>query len=216
MPLVLTQSFNREDHLYHCPPEFEELVKDAVRFFNGTPVHPLPPPEKFMGAGVYAIYCISKSGIYADFGRRLNRTAYNVPIYVGKAVPDGWRQSRSLDDAEKSTDLYQRLGQHTRSIKVGSGLSISDFACRFAIFEGPAIDMIAAIEAALIAEHRPLWNSVVDGFGNHDPGAGRREGMVPQWDAIHPGRKWAEKLTGGTPDPAMVRRRIKDYLTGRQ
>jgi hypothetical protein len=36
--------FDRKKHLYKNEA-FAELVKDAVRFFNGTPVHTLPPPE---------------------------------------------------------------------------------------------------------------------------------------------------------------------------
>jgi hypothetical protein len=43
--------FNREDHIYRNDA-FAEIVKDAVRFFNGTPALTLPPPERFAGAGV--------------------------------------------------------------------------------------------------------------------------------------------------------------------
>lgn len=49
-------------------------------------------------------------------------------------------------------------------------------------------------ETSAIAMHRPLWNTLVDGFGNHDPGRGRYEGMRSRWDTLHPGRRWAEKL----------------------
>jgi hypothetical protein len=38
------QPFDRRKYIYHSE-EFVELVKDAVRFFNGTPVHPLPLQE---------------------------------------------------------------------------------------------------------------------------------------------------------------------------
>ena len=47
--------FNREKHVFRCDA-FAELVKDTVRFFNGTPVHPLPPADDFTGTGIYAIY----------------------------------------------------------------------------------------------------------------------------------------------------------------
>lgn len=47
--------FDKSKHIYHNDA-FVELVKDAIRFFNGTPVHSLPPPEKFLGTGVYALY----------------------------------------------------------------------------------------------------------------------------------------------------------------
>jgi hypothetical protein len=44
--------FDRQKHVYKNNA-FVELIKDAVRFFNGTPVHPLPPSETFTGTGVY-------------------------------------------------------------------------------------------------------------------------------------------------------------------
>lgn len=37
--------FDRNEHIY-TSTAFSELVKDAVRFFNGTPVHTLPPPKR--------------------------------------------------------------------------------------------------------------------------------------------------------------------------
>ena len=56
--------------------------------------------------------------------------------------------------------------------------------------------MIGSIEAALIKLNRPLWNSCVDGFGNHDPGSGRYEQARSDWDVIHTGRVWADRLNG--------------------
>ena len=84
-------------------------------------------------------------------------------IYVGKAVPTGWRQSRNID-ATSGSALFGRLRQHAESIKAGKGLKLSDFACRFAILEDETVNMVAALQAAIIAEHSPLWNSVIDGF----------------------------------------------------
>ena len=54
-----SKAFDRSEHVYKNDA-FAELVKDAVRFFNGTPVHTLPPPESFLGTGVYAIYYTGK------------------------------------------------------------------------------------------------------------------------------------------------------------
>jgi hypothetical protein len=51
MSAMHTQEFDRSKHIYKNDA-FVELVKDAVRFFNGTPVHTLPPPERFFGVGV--------------------------------------------------------------------------------------------------------------------------------------------------------------------
>ena len=49
--------------------------------------------------------------------------------------------------------------------------------------------MIAAPEAAVIAEHTPLWNSVIDGLGNHDSGKKRVSEKRPQWDCLHSGNE---------------------------
>ena len=207
------QPFDREKHVYRCD-EFSELLKDAVRFFHGTPVCKFPPEERFAGAGVYAIYYIGKTGLYAKFGQEINREEYRLPIYVGKAEPTGWRQSRSSDNDGKNTKLFDRLKQHSNSVVAGKGLKVDDFVCRLMIFEGPVEAMIASVEASLISMHRPLWNSVIDGFGNHNPGNKRFTGMITQWDALHPGRAWAKQMTGEVPDVKMLNRRVKDYFVG--
>lgn len=192
------EPFDLEKHIYKND-EFVELIKDAIRFFNGTPVHVLPPPERFEGTGIYAIYYIGKANPYAKYSE-LNRLAYDFPIYLGKAVPKGWRQSReSAKSEKKSFELYSRLRQHARSIGNATNLSIEDFSCRFMIFEGNSSDMIGTLEASIIKWKKPLWNSFLDGFGNHDPGKGRYEQAKSDWDVVHPGRAWAKKCKGATP-----------------
>jgi Eco29kI restriction endonuclease len=187
--------FDRKKHIYKSAA-FVELVKDAVRFFNGTPIHPLPPTETFLGTGVYALYDTGQNPIYQKYAE-LNRLAYNYPIYVGKAVPKGWRQSRISDSAiNQSRELCNRLKEHSRNITVGADLTLEEFQCRFTIFEDESSDMISMIEAALIKLSQPLWNVAVDGFGNHDPGKGRYEQAKSDWDVIHPGRIWAERCNG--------------------
>jgi len=189
------QAFDRSKHVYKNDA-FAELVKDAVRFFNGTPVHTLPPPESFLGTGVYALYYTGSNPLYKRYAE-LNRLSYDYPIYVGKAVPKGWRQARSSDNAQnQSRELIGRLREHGRSITLSANLSLEDFMCRFVIFEDEGSDMISTIEAALIKLNKPLWNTAVDGFGNHDPGSGRYEQAKSDWDVIHEGRTWANKCKG--------------------
>jgi hypothetical protein len=203
--------FDRQEHVYRNDA-FAELVKDGVRFFNGTPVLELPPPERFAGTGVYALYYIGKSRLYSKYGE-LNRLSYSYPIYVGKAVPKGWRQARTSDlEGLRSTELHHRLNEHTKSISLTSTLKSKDFRCRFVIFEGEGSDMIGSVEAALIKITRPLWNTVVDGFGNHDPGSGRYEQARSDWDVIHPGRLWAEKCKGIHDDSSEIIKRIHAHL----
>jgi hypothetical protein len=208
---MIREPFNRNKHVYHNEA-FVELVKDAVRFFNGTPVHHLPPPERFLGTGVYALYYTGGNPTYSRY-KELNRLSYDFPIYVGKAVPEGWRQSRTSDSkTTQSTELYRRLREHSRRIIAGDGLNIADFSCRFVIFEKEGSDMIGSIEAALIKLNQPLWNSCVDGFGNHDPGKGRYGQARSDWDVIHAGRVWAERLNGIPNAKNDVVARIDNHL----
>jgi len=203
--------FDRSEHVYKNDA-FAELVKDAVRFFNGTPVHTLPPPESFLGTGVYALYYTGKNPLYKRYSE-LNRLSYDYPIYVGKAVPKGWRQARSSDNAlNQSRELFGRLREHSRSITQCSELLLDDFMCRFVIFEEEGSDMISTIEAALIKLNKPLWNNAVDGFGNHDPGSGRYEQARSDWDVIHEGRAWAKKCNGKHNEKSTIVSKIRQHL----
>jgi hypothetical protein len=206
-----SQPFDRAKHVYKNEA-FAELVKDAVRFFNGTPVQTLPPPENFLGTGVYALYYTGRKGIYSRYGE-LNRLAYGHPIYVGKAVPKGWRQARVAGNADnQSKELFSRLREHSRSIGCVTGLDLSDFMCRFVIFEDEGSDMIGTIEAALIKLHKPLWNMALDGFGNHDPGSGRYNQARSDWDVVHEGRVWAPRCKGVPKDKKVILKNIGNHL----
>lgn len=208
---LLREPFDRAKHVYKNDA-FVEMVKDAIRFFNGTPVHPVSLPERFYGTGVYALYYTGLAKPYGKYAE-LNRLAYDFPIYVGKAVPKGWRQSRAehLEDSQ-SVELYSRISQHGNSIGKAASLAIEDFSSRFMIFEGSSSDMIGSLEAALIKWKKPLWNSYLDGFGNHDPGSGRYEQAKSDWDVVHPGRIWANKCKGKTPARQSLLKGIEGFL----
>lgn len=73
------------------------------------------------------------------------------------------------------------------------------------ICEHATSEMIGTVEAALIKWNRPLWNSLLAGFGNHDPGKGRYKQVKSDWDVIHPGRHFAEKCKGAmTPKSEII------------
>ncbi len=199
--------FDRSKHVFRSDV-FSEIIKDTMRFFNGTPVHTLPPPEYFEGAGVYALYYIGKNTLYEELYRQ-NRTSFSLPIYIGKAVPRGWRQARNQDSAN---ELYARLCDHQHSVTCAANLRIADFRCRFMIFEGAAVDMIGTVEASLIRYYRPVWNCIVDGFGNHTPGAGRFNQAKSDWDVLHPGREWARKCMGKASEKKEVEEKVKRYF----
>lgn len=191
--------FKREEHVYSSDA-FEEIIKDTIRFFNGTPVIKLPPSIKFHGTGVYAIYFIGKGKLYEDLALK-NRIEFSMPIYVGKAVPHGWRQAREeIPSSKRTYELNGRLNEHSRSLEQALNLLLEDFYCRFMILEDAASSLIGTVEAALIRYYKPIWNTQIDGFGNHDPGKGRYNQAKSEWDILHPGRPWADKCLGVATD----------------
>ena len=151
---------------------------------------PLPPVEQFIGAGVYAIYYAGDFPAYREISLAL-KPAREMPIYVGKAVPAGARKGALGLDVPPGTVLHNRLAQHADSIRQVSNLALSDFFCRYLVVDDIWIPLG---ESLLIQMFSPIWNQVIDGFGNHDPGKGRHQGQMPSWDLLHPGRGWAAKL----------------------
>lgn len=173
-----------------------ESVADALL---ARPQSRLPPTQKFEGAGVYAIYYRGDFPAYSLIAER-NRLEAEIPIYVGKAVPKGARKG-GLTDASPGAVLHARLTQHAESIIAAVNLAIEDFSCRYLTVDDIWIPLG---ENLLIDRFAPLWNKVVDGFGNHDPGRGRHQGKLPAWDVLHPGRKWAEHLQPGLSAAAVI------------
>jgi len=182
-------------HIFHCP-QLQGPVEKAISFFTETPIHVLPPPSRFVGSGVYGLYYVGGYELYSKIAN-LNRQVCTQPIYVGRTVPPGWRTARTMK-AKKSV-LLGRLREHTRSIQQAENLNVDDFRCRFMILSGVESDLVVPVEAELIRRFRPLWNYAVDGFGNHDPGRGRSNQAKSEWDVLHPGRTWAERLRGESP-----------------
>lgn len=199
---------NTELHTFRSP-EFRSVVDEAIEFFEDTPEHQLPPSGRFVGCGVYALYYLGDYEAYTKIAQS-NQPARLLPIYVGKAVPPGWRAARVVGG--ERTSLYGRLREHLGSIQQAKNLRDSDFRCRFMILHGTETDLIVPVEAALIRKYHPLWNSVVDGFGNHDPGSGRYDQALSEWDVLHPGRRWADRLRGEAPSLEGILEEIKAVL----
>jgi hypothetical protein len=172
------------------PLDKKQLGEIVARHMLSSDVEALPP-EPFSGAGIYAIYYVGSFKSYkplADCNRKNN---FNCPIYVGKAVPEGARKGGFGLGEDPGTVLYQRLRKHAASISDSENLKIEDFSCRYLVVDDIWIPLA---ESILIEMFSPLWNKLVDGFGNNDPGKGRYSSQKPLWDTLHPGRKWAEKL----------------------
>lgn len=173
------------------PLAMESLADSMLQQLRRMDPVPLKELPRFEGAGVYAIYYVGCYPSYEIVRKHNIEGKWELPIYVGKAVPKGGRQGLSVGEDPNNTAVWTRLGQHARSIDAADNLDIADFYARWLIVDDI---WIALGESALLRDTRPVWNAVVDGFGNHDPGKGRHKGLVSSWDTLHPGRAWAAQL----------------------
>ena len=151
---------------------------------------PLGRIEPFVGAGVYAIYYVGDFTAYAPLVKNNETAKFPVPIYVGKAVPPGARKGNFGLEADPGPALYNRLKEHAESVRCAGNLRLDDFLCKFLVVDDIWIPLG---EALLVAKFSQLWNKLIDGFGNHDPGKGRYNQMKSRWDVLHPGREWASR-----------------------
>jgi Eco29kI restriction endonuclease len=191
------------------PLDKKNLGSSVAAALMGQPAKPLGDLRAFYGAGIYAIYYSGKFKPYAAIALRNQGTEPEMPIYVGKAIPVGGRKGGALPDATKSKALFSRLREHADTVAITSNLDISDFRCRYLVVDDIWIPLG---ESLLISEFTPLWNSLVDGFGNHDPGAGRYKGLRPRWDVLHPGRSWADKCQVRPETTQTISADIEEFL----
>lgn len=194
------------------PLDKMNLGKSVADALLARPVEPLDAVAPFEGAGIYVLYYRGSHPAYATIARA-NAEAANWPIYIGKAIPSGGRKGASLSASARGTSLYKRLTEHRESIRdveAGSAtLRVADFEVRHLIVDDIWIPLG---ESLLIASFRPVWNIALDGFGNHNPGAGRYSGLRPLWDHLHPGRAWAERCAQRSETLEEVAAKITDFL----
>lgn len=193
------------------PLSLESLAESVVTALMRQPIQPLPPSRKFKGSGIYALYLVNPTGIYSTLGRFNDESAGRLdwPIYVGKAVPKGARKGGADFGAGSGSAISSRLKQHARSIEQVPSLDLGDFRCRFLV---TAPVWIKLAENVVIREYRPVWNAVVDGFGNHDPGIRRAPQHKSKWDTLHPGRAWAEKLGRSPVGAKAIEQEVRAFL----
>ena len=180
------------------PLNYENLARSVVTALLESASTALPPTEKFSGSGVYAHYYTGTLPFYSH----ISSSDLHNPIYVGKAVPTGTRKGSRRLDSESSAELYRRLHDHAKSIEQAENLDLVEFQVRYLVVMPVWITLA---ERFLIDHFRPVWNTVIDGFGNHPPGSGRRDMRRPRWDIVHPGRHWAAKLQAAETGEEVVR-----------
>ncbi len=170
---------------------------------------PLDKIDKFTGAGIYAIYYSGGFHAYRAIVRKSLRKGLQTPIYVGKADPPGARKGNFGLEVDPGPALHKRLKEHATSIRQTSTLEVSDFCCRYLVVDDIWISLG---ESLLIAQFSPIWNKIVDGFGNHATGSGRYQQVRSRWDTLHPGRKWAEKCKVRPETANQIMAEIRSHL----
>lgn len=178
-----------------------------AEILRSAPV-PLSDCGSIVGAGVYAIYYNGDFPPYAP----LVAKPFDAPIYVGKAIPKGGRKGGLSLDSSCGKSLADRLTKHAGSVSAAINLEEAHFFVRHLVVEDIWIPLG---ENILIETFAPLWNKVVDGFGNNDPGGRRATQYRSSWDVLHPGRAWAEKLAAPPLTEVEVLKRVADFMAGR-
>ena len=191
------------------PLDKTNLGESVAEALLERPIVSLPPPTAFEGAGIYAIYYFGQFPIYEQLRRKNADDKWAAPIYVGKAVPPGARKGGYGLGDDPGEALFKRLKEHAETISQAANLELLDFRCRYLIVDDIWIPLG---ESLLIEMFSPLWNKLLDGFGNHDPGKGRYNQQRSLWDALHPGRNWAQKLQPNAKEMSEIQNLVAQFL----
>jgi hypothetical protein len=189
------------------------LAKSLADAMLKRPISSLPPDDKFDGAGIYAIYYAGGFGPYGPLAAKNRGKDPAGPIYVGKAVPPGARKGAFGLDGDPGTALLKRLREHAKSINEVTNLELTDFSCRYLVCDDIWIPLG---EALLIARFQPPWNVLIEGFGIHTPGKGRKKQVRSKWDTLHTGRSLAKGLPANPMSEEKILRLIADFFAGKK
>lgn len=189
------------------PLDKSHLAESLAEALLKRPIGPLPPDDRFRGAGVYAIYYVGGFKIYEPVASKNRSDNPTLPIYVGKAVPAGARKGGFGLGSDPGNALSKRLREHARSIEEAENLDLKDFLCRFLVCDDIWIPLG---ESLLIERFKPLWNVLIEGFGIHTPGKGRKRQVRSKWDTLHPGRA----LTAGLPPNPQSQEKLATLVSG--
>ena len=196
------------DEAPYNPLDTKNLGKSVAEALLDRDDHAIADIPRFVGSGIYVIYYMGDFELYRPMAEA-NADDLSWPIYIGKAVPSGGRRGTNLFQASKGSALFARLADHRDSIEAAENLDVADFRVRYLIVEDIWIPLG---ESLLISTFKPVWNGMLDGFGNHDPGSGRYQGERPLWDMVHPGRRWAPRLRERAENAEQIGARVTEYL----
>ena len=135
--------------------------------------------------------------------KQIDKTIAQYLSMSEKPFTAGARKGAVRPRAIAGLALANRLNQHATSIDQANNLKLSDFSCRYLVVDDIWIPLG---ESLLIERFSPIWNTRIDGFGNHAPGRGRQDQARSQWDVLHSGRPWATKLKSNMTLDDVVKR----------
>lgn len=191
------------------PLDKENLGKSVAEALLRVETEPLAALTQFNGAGIYVIYYCGEFPAYAPIAARNQGGGFDMPIYVGKAIPPGGRRGGVGLRERPHTALFSRLAEHRQSLVEAENLDVGDFHCRYLLVDDIWIPLG---ESLLISWFSPLWNLRLDGFGNHTPGEGRFNQMRSAWDTVHPGRSWAARCRERRDTQEQLIADVENYL----
>ncbi len=194
------------NNIIYNPLDIDSIGESIVRTIIEKPCNNLSDLKPFMGIGTYIIYYIGEFEVYKNIRAKNINNKFDQPIYVGKAVSAGSRKGGKV--SKPKYELYNRLKEHADSIKIVENLDINDFYYRYLLVDNIWISLG---ESMLITKYKPLWNVVIDGFGNHAPGKGRSGSIKSLWDTLHPGRKWSINLKNHNKTIEQIKEDIEKY-----
>ena len=168
------------------PLDLRTLAESMVKVVLEQHVYPLGSLKPFEGSGIYVIYYTGGFKPYTPIAEKNRDEKWECPIYVGEATRKGGRKGGVLAEGPPGRAVFERLGNHADSIRSVPTLKVEDFWCRYLVIKDFFIPLC---ESLLIDRYKPIWNKLVDGFGNKDVGVSRRATQQKSmWDVLHPGR----------------------------
>lgn len=174
---------------------------------------PLTDLKPFDGAGVYALYYRGDFSAYQLLADANRAHPGSWAIYIGKAETENARKGEpNQANLAVGARLFKRVQKHMKSIDQVENLRVEDFDVRVLTV---APTWVPLAEIVSIRLNQPLWNKIVDGLGNNDPGKGRYQGARPRWDTLHPGRPWASRLTPHMENSADIEQDVRSFLQQR-
>jgi hypothetical protein len=185
-----------------------DLRDRLLEFQSRQPCYPLTDlasmKQELAGyVGIYMLFYTGGFPLYAGV-KHANQFFCCMPIYIGKAETPGKRTGRNA----VTGGLVGRLVEHKRSIESIDGLSVNDFQFKVVAM---GVDVVAWGESVLIRHYKPLWNTVLSGFGIHAPGTGRNDQMRSMWDQIHEGRAFAKNRPSNPVNVSTLQNRVDEH-----